>query len=78
MNLTDQLTRECPDPADCRRGVVMARWYFPQGSALPTTRLAPFAAIDQHLPATTARITPTDRQAELNKRRRGLEGRMKF
>jgi hypothetical protein len=63
-------------PVDSRRGTIMVRWYFAQGTATAVTaRLVPYVEIDQHLPRDAARITPEARHTELKRRQRAIERR---
>ena len=65
-------------PVDSYKGTVIVRWYFAQGISTPSARLVPYAELGRYLPDGTATISPEERRAELQKRRRVIERRYNY
>lgn len=64
------------DPDGVPRGTVFLRTYHAQGVAAPQARLVKLAELDAHLPQDVARITPAERAATVEKRRRAMSRRL--
>lgn len=81
ISLRDPGIHNWVDPTDMHEGIITARWAeFPQGR--PTgrvaleARLVKFADLDRELPASTVRVTPEQRRAQLEQRAAGYLRRL--
>ncbi len=66
------------DPGGNFEGSVMLRWTEASSGPAPTLRLVPLAEIRDHLPPSTATVTPEMRSAQLRIRRRGAQLRRRW
>lgn len=58
------------DPIVWNTGLILLRWYRPDRVPVPVTRRVPLAEVRRHLPAETPLVTPQQRRAQLEQRRR--------
>ena len=63
------------DTAGSRRGPAIVRWIRADGAPVPTSTVVKFDDLDRVLPATTPRVTATQRQIVLAARRTGVQRR---
>lgn len=69
----DPGVRNWMDTTGYQRGVLQCRAIGSVEAPTLTTRVVPVGAVLDHLPAGTARVTPEERAAALEKRRRGFQ-----
>lgn len=65
------------DPASSGQGCITYRWNQAESAPVPDLRLVPLAELAEHLPPSTPRVTPTERAAVLQGRRRGALARFR-
>ena len=66
------------DPGDTQRGMLIGRWYGCDSRPMPTLTRIRFAELDRHLPATSPRVGPEERAAQLRARRIGAQLRRRW
>jgi hypothetical protein len=65
------------DTAGHSEGAIILRCVRTETAPMPTTRLVPFARLTEELPATTPRVTPSERAETLDVRRRAVSRRFR-
>ena len=63
------------DAGSHQTGLITARYYKAASTPLPRLRTVPLAELSKHLPATTRRVTPEERQLALGERARSVPRR---
>lgn len=66
------------DPGGNREGSLMLRWTEASSGPAPSLRVVSFADVRDHLPSSTATVTPEMRSAALRIRRRGAQLRRRW
>lgn len=66
------------DTGGHRQGSLMLRWTEASSGPVPTVTIVPLAEIKQHLPPTTALVTPAEREESLRQRRKAAQYRRRW
>lgn len=74
---TDPLVANWLDKGDYPRTMIRFRWFGTSHPAI-TTKTVPLAELNNHLPTSTARLTPAQRQQALRQRAMGLQMRRRW
>jgi hypothetical protein len=60
------------DPAGWGVGIILGRFYRPKHQPVVSTRVIPVAEVRNHLPPETGTVTPAERAAEVERRRKAV------